>query len=175
MGEFPSLDQILVNLNKDLPILWKFLQTLTYFIGLWFAIRAMYILKQYAETRSMTSAGMDIKKPLINFIVATVLLYWPSLMNSTLQTFFLTSEISPFQYSSQSESRLESLIKISGGLVQFIGFIAFVRGWMLMTHLGESNVQPGTFGKALMHIIGGILAINIYATWGILKSLAGLQ
>ena len=50
------------------------------------------------------------------------------------------------------------------GLVQVMGVIAFIRGWVLLGHAGEQNAQQGMFGKGLTHIIGGILAINIVGT-----------
>lgn len=44
--------------------------------------------------------------------------------------------------------------------VQLVGFIAFVRGWFIISHTAEPNGQQGTFGKGLIHLIGGIISIN---------------
>lgn len=45
--------------------------------------------------------------------------------------------------------------------VQLIGFIAFVRGWFILSSVGSpGGAQQGAFSKGLIHIIGGIIAIN---------------
>ena len=46
-------------------------------------------------------------------------------------------------------------------IIQLIGTIAFIRGLVILTHLGERGGQQGAFGKAMSHIVGGILAIDI--------------
>lgn len=45
--------------------------------------------------------------------------------------------------------------------VQLIGFIAFVRGWFILASVGSpGGAQQGAFSKGLIHIIGGVIAIN---------------
>ena len=44
--------------------------------------------------------------------------------------------------------------------VQFIGFIAFIRGWFIIAHSGQPGTQPGSISKGIVPIIGGILAVN---------------
>jgi intracellular multiplication protein IcmC len=45
--------------------------------------------------------------------------------------------------------------------IQLIGFIAFVRGWFILASVGNpGGAQQGAFAKGLIHIIGGIIAIN---------------
>ena len=44
--------------------------------------------------------------------------------------------------------------------MQFIGFLAFLRGWFIIAHSGQPGVQPGSISKGIIHIVGGILAIN---------------
>lgn len=45
--------------------------------------------------------------------------------------------------------------------IQLVGFIAFVRGWFILSTVGNTGgAQQGAFGKGLVHIIGGVIAIN---------------
>jgi len=54
-----------------------------------------------------------------------------------------------------------SLINTIVMYIQLVGFIAFVRGWFILS--GSANpggAQQGAFSKGLTHIIGGIVAVN---------------
>lgn len=44
--------------------------------------------------------------------------------------------------------------------IQLVGLISFIRGWFILSQAGGSGAQQGSFGKGIVHIIGGILAIN---------------
>ncbi len=45
-------------------------------------------------------------------------------------------------------------------LVQIVGLIAVIRGLLILMRL-SGQAQPGTFGRAMTHIVGGTLAMNI--------------
>ncbi|MGB9151626.1 MAG: hypothetical protein WCD70_00890 [Alphaproteobacteria bacterium] len=47
------------------------------------------------------------------------------------------------------------------GFVQIIGVIAFVRGWLILKKSVDGNGQA-TLAQGITHIIGGVLAVNIY-------------
>jgi intracellular multiplication protein IcmC len=49
-------------------------------------------------------------------------------------------------------------------IIQVIGLIAFVRGWVLIARSASQGQPPGGTGKGFMHVFGGILAINIVGT-----------
>lgn len=76
-------------------------------------------------------------------------------------------------YDKAASSELLSYVNVGGAeewsdlintvvsYIQLIGLIAFVRGWFILSHSAESSGgQQGTFSKGLVHIIGGIVAIN---------------
>jgi intracellular multiplication protein IcmC len=44
--------------------------------------------------------------------------------------------------------------------IQLVGLIAFIRGWFIMAQAGAPGQQPGSISKGLVHIVGGIVAIN---------------
>jgi len=46
--------------------------------------------------------------------------------------------------------------------VQIIGFIAFVRGWMVLKKVVEGGGNV-TMAQGITHIVGGVLAINVFA------------
>ena len=54
-----------------------------------------------------------------------------------------------------------SLINTIVMYIQLVGFIAFVRGWFILSSAASpGGAQQGAFSKGLTHIIGGIIAIN---------------
>ena len=72
------------------------------------------------------------------------------------------------------KSQYTLLIQVCGNIIQIIGFIAFVRGWVLLARIGQQGSRPGELGKAIMHMIGGLLAANMFGTWKLITGFLGL-
>jgi intracellular multiplication protein IcmC len=119
------------------------------------------------------SSQHSLKGPLINFLVATALIYSPQMFATLMLTSFGYS--SPLQYGGDIPGWADAGGKALIGLVQVIGVIAFIRGWLYIARLAGQGGQPGTFGKGLTHIIGGILAINIIGTKEVLFGTFGFS
>lgn len=45
--------------------------------------------------------------------------------------------------------------------IRLVGYIAFIRGWLMLNQSAQPNGQPGLLGRALTHIFGGVAAINL--------------
>lgn len=56
--------------------------------------------------------------------------------------------------------------------IQFVGFVAFVRGWFIISHIADPNAQQGNFSKGIIHLIGGIISINFVPFIKAIASLA---
>lgn len=174
MADVVTITQMLESVQKNLPDLWRLVTGGSFLIGLFFALRSIYLFKEYGESRAMGGGGADIRRPLINLFIAAGLLYWPSLVNASLETLFKTNVLYSYHLEGSSE-QFNKMVQILGNIVQFIGFIAFIRGWVLLSRIAQQGgAQPGGIGKAICHMIGGILALNIFATWKILQSFLGL-
>jgi hypothetical protein len=52
--------------------------------------------------------------------------------------------------------------------IRLIGYIAFIRGWLLINQAGQG--KDGTLGRGITHIFGGAAAINVQITAGILAN-----
>jgi intracellular multiplication protein IcmC len=57
-------------------------------------------------------------------------------------------------------------------IIQTLGYVAFLRGWMMIAKsAGQGGGgQGGSTGKGLVHVFGGILAINIVSTLQIVNN-----
>jgi intracellular multiplication protein IcmC len=125
----------------------------------------------------MMSSQTSLKEPLTYMFVAAVFIYFPSAFELFMNTTFGRS--TPLQYApiNSSNSTLDAIFG-SGSLVgrplalliQTIGLIAFIRGWILISRSASHGQPPGGTGKGFIHVFGGILAMNIVQTLNIINN-----
>ncbi len=149
----------ITNLAKSIPNLMQLVTATAYVMGMFFVINGLFHLKKYGEQRSH-SGDASLKGPLVYLFVGAALLYLPSTVRVGFSTFW--THPYPYQYDTDQRGAWAELIKASFMIIQLIGTISFIRGLVLFTQMSGSGQQPGTFGKALAHIIAGIFCIDLY-------------
>lgn len=154
-----SAQTMLVNLAKQIPNLMSLVTALAYLMGMVFIFQGILKLKHAGEMRTMMSQEHGLAGPLILIAVGAMLLYFPTTVQIGMSTFWTNPN--PYGYVAQKD-QWHQFINVCFLIVQFIGTISFIRGLVILSHLGGHGGQPGQFGKAMTHIIGGIFAINIY-------------
>ena len=171
-----DLQDILVNLRSVLGPIMTLLLIISYIAGIVMIIRGLAQLKSFGGQQAKPG---EFTGPLVYIIVGTVLLYLPSTTDVVTRTIFGTDAASIVEGSSINLSALgQASDKLMGYApvaiegqwadlidtiilyVQFIGFVAFIRGWFIIAHAGQSGAQPGNISKGVTHIIGGIIAVN---------------
>ncbi|HIG0327929.1 TPA: type IVB secretion system protein IcmC/DotE [Legionella pneumophila] len=167
-----SQANILANVANQLEPVQRLITGGAYLIGCAFIFKAIYSLKVYGEARTMMSSNTSIKEPVMYLLVGALLIYFPTLVSSVLQTTFGYS--SPLSYSGGVSSGSDTITALFGSgslvgrplvmIIRVIGLIAFVRGWVLIARSASQGQPPGGTGKGLIHVFGGILAINIVGT-----------
>lgn len=177
-GWFVTQANVLNNIASNLLPVERLITGAAYLIGLAFAFKAIYSLKAYGESKSMMSSNnANLKESLVYLFVAGIFIYFPTGMAVILQTTFGSSSI--LQYAPvNSEIQGIGTLFGSGSLVgrslaiiiQTVGLISFVRGWILVARTASHGQPPGGTGKGLMHVVGGILAMNIVATLQIINN-----
>lgn len=170
----PSIGDMLKHLHDQLPALWLFTTGFCYVMGLGMAFKCLMQFKMYADLRMMSSMSPELKKPLISLLVSLIFLYAPRLAKIGLFTLFNSSSPTAYRPSSTLNPNYAMMVQILGDIVSFVGFIAFMRGWILLTYIGQNGAQPGMFGKAMCYIIGGVCAINIFGVFTIVKGTFGI-
>lgn len=169
--------EILTNIAKTLAPVDRLITGAAYIIGISFAFKAIHTLKEYGESRTMMSGSRNMKEPVIYFMVSAILIYLPTAFKIILTTSFGYGTVLAYGPISSGDSAIETLFgagSVIGGpltmIIQTIGLVAFVRGWILIARSASQGQQPGGMGKGLMHIFGGILAMNIVGTLEILDN-----
>ncbi|HHF0525646.1 TPA: type IV secretion protein IcmC [Legionella anisa] len=162
---------VLNNIANNLLPVERLITGGAYLIGCAFLFKGVYCLKQYGEQRTMQSSSTNAKEPITYLLVGTMLIYFPTTFATFMQSTFGYQNILQYAPVNSGNSTLDTLFG-SGSVVgrpltiiiQVIGLIAFVRGWVLIARAASSGGQPGATGKGLMHVFGGILAVNIVGT-----------
>ncbi|MDI9817887.1 MULTISPECIES: type IV secretion protein IcmC [unclassified Legionella] len=168
---------ILTNIANNLIPVERLVTGAAYLIGVAFAFKAIYSLKVYGEARTMMSSNTSIKEPLVYMIVAAIFIYFPTGLSIMLMTTFGESSIIQYAPVNSNNQAINTLFG-SGStvgrplsiIIQTIGVIAFVRGWVLIARAASQGQPPGGTGKGLVHVFGGILAMNIVQTLQIINN-----
>jgi intracellular multiplication protein IcmC len=162
---------LLKNISDSIYPVERLITGSAYLIGCAFLFKAIYSLKIYGEARSMMSSSTNIKEPIVYFIVGAMLLYFPTGLSILLQSTFSVSN--PLQYAPTDSKNIGIDTLFGSGsavgrpltmVIQVIGLVAFVRGWILIARSASQGQPPGGTGKGLIHVFGGILAVNIVGT-----------
>lgn len=168
---------ILTNVAASMASVERLVSGAAYLIGLAFAMKALYSLKSFGEQRTMMSSNTSIKEPLAYFLVAGMLIYLPSGFRVLMQTSFGYSNVLAYAPINSSNNALSVLFGQDSAvgpslsiIIQTIGLIAFVRGWVLVARSASQGQPPGGMGKGMVHVFGGILAMNIVGTLQIINN-----
>ena len=168
---------ILTNIANNLLPVEKLLTGAAYLMGLSLAFKAIYSLKTYGESRTMMSSNTSIKEPLTYFFVSSVFIYFPTALEIFMNTTF--GRATPLEYApiNSGNGTLDTLFgpdsvvgKPLALIIQVIGLVAFIRGWVLIARSASSGQPPGGTGKGMVHVFGGILAMNIVQTLNIINN-----
>ncbi len=172
-----SQANILTNIGNSLAPIQRLITGGAYLIGCAFIFKAIYSLKIYGEARTMMSNSASVKEPIVYLIVGAMLIYFPTGFAILMQTTFGYQNILQYAPVNSGNAALDTLFgsgsvvgKPLAMLIQVIGLIAFVRGWVLIARSASQGQPPGGTGKGLIHVFGGILAINIVGTLNMINN-----
>lgn len=153
----------LANLAKEAPNVIRFIAACAYVTGFWFIYSAVQQLRIYGNARTMMPTHIAFTEPLLRFAIGIMMIYLPTIIK--VLTYSLWATGGDFTYTpAAAGSFWQQIIDSCIQIVRVVGYISFVRGLIVMSRASRQGVPPGMVGKGMMHIIGGILAINIDST-----------
>jgi intracellular multiplication protein IcmC len=166
---------ILTNIANNLGPVEKLITGAAYLMGIMFAFKALLSLKQHGENK-MSSQNAGFKEPLLYMLVAAVFLYFPTALSVMMDTTFGYTNILAYSSLQTNNPTLNTLFgsgspagRALSTIIQTIGLIAFIRGWIMITRSSTQGQQPGGMSKGIMHVVGGVLAMNIVGTLQVLN------
>jgi hypothetical protein len=166
-----NLETMITNFSQALPNLMRVVTALAYVMGMFFIIKGVIGLKNFGESRTARDDMHGLKGPLALLFVGAALLYLPTSVQTGISTFWQSA--SPLAYEPATKDSWNELIKNIFLIIQLIGTIAFIRGLVILSHMGEQQ-QQGSFGRAMAHIVGGIMCINMYQFIQVISSTLGI-
>ncbi len=164
---------MLENLDKSIPYLFYMVGGLSYLFGITLVLGAIWKFKKWGEGVSMV-AQKDAREPIMHLAVGILLIFAPSTMRTLLLTVFGTGSILSYTPTIPDLSwqlAADTIIAI----VQFVGFVAIVRGLLHLHKAVGGQAQQNMFSKGIIHLVGGVLSMNIVGTKDILYSTLGLS
>ena len=110
-------------------------------------------------------------------VVGILLLYLPTTIDVSVVSLSLgTGAESLLAYTPKSTDPFGPVKEGAIAIVRVIGYISFVRGLVILSRSGDqTSAQQGGVGKGFLHIVGGILAINILATISVISNTLGFN
>jgi intracellular multiplication protein IcmC len=163
-----DLSNWLYNLATHVPSLVKLVVAVAYVSGFGFLMGSIMKFKACAQGSTMMSSQQSLSGPLIHLLVGVALIYFGGFIQIGSTTFFGQNSSMAYEANLDSGALFSGMIAPIILILRLIGYIAFIKGFYILARLGGHQAQPGTLGKAVVHIIGGILAINVEATYVIL-------
>lgn len=169
---------IINNIAQSMGPVQHLITGFAYVMGLCFALKAIMTLKQYGESKTAMSGGSgSMKEPLVYLFVAAVFIYFPTALAMMLNTTFGPGNVLAYSPVDSKNPYIKTLFGTGSAvgqslaiIIQTIGGVAFVRGWVLVARASGQGQQPGGVGKGMVHIFGGILAMNIVLTLQIINN-----
>lgn len=184
-----DIHTVLRNLRRIINPFTALLCVISFVAGVIFIFKALIKIKRAGTIGQQSLQPGELLTPIVAFIVGAVLLYIPTSTEVLTNSLFDTGRSifgsgSTIDYSQVGTGASLLGYGSSGSLavqwadlantlvlyIQFFGFFSFVRGWFLVAKAGSQGGGQGSVTKGVVHIIGGIIAINIIDAFHIVRN-----
>jgi intracellular multiplication protein IcmC len=177
MSAVIDIGQMLTNLQAAFGSLQSLIVSFSYVFGVFLLVKALLKSRELANHNPASPQQGSFKDPIMLALVGGMLVYLPSSVNMGLNTIFASTELgtasSLLSYTPSMDSQTWSQIQdVLVEYLKLLGFIAFIRGWIILSKAGEGG-QQDTMSKGVIHVVAGILLINIVDSIQILASTFG--
>ncbi len=163
----PNIAQMFSNFSSASVSLMNLAVGIAFVMGLFVTGIGIITLRRYVDEQGR----MSLAKPFAIIFVGAALVALPGFIDTATNTLGLGSNTGT-QLLSQPNlgSSVPGMDQAIAGVLLFVkllGHVAFIRGFFLLKRLGEGD-QQASLSRAMTHILGGAMAININATIGML-------
>jgi intracellular multiplication protein IcmC len=167
---------LFTNLDLSMKKIYPAAITICWILGYFLLAKAVFMLKKLGHKTAFMGSSGNLMGPVAVILIAVILINAPTFIKVVVMSLYANDVQSTKQWASRSgQYSWFSALKPMIGLIQVIGIFAFLRGCLILTKACNENAQPGNIPKGLMHIFGGILAINITGTIDLIDSSLGIR
>lgn len=152
----------------NLGIIANTMSIIAIMLGLGLFLGGLLQLKRYGEMRTFMSHQMTIWAPMAMIFGGVMLLILPYTVTTSLRAFFGPGQTTPIAYVPTTTSGMDAYVPVILAFVRIIGVGAIMRSCMLFSRTGGQG-QPGQIGKAMIHLLGGILCVHVLGTMHLIK------
>lgn len=158
-------------LTNNFELMAVILNSVSVLLGLSLTFGAFMALKKHGEQRTMMSGQGTLAGPLVMLVCGAILMILPKFTSAILLAFWGHRSDMSYTGGATGYSELVPPILI---FVRVIGLGSFIRGVFMLSRTGGQQHQPGQIGKALMHIVAGVLCMHVMDTIDLLQDILGL-
>lgn len=160
-----NIGTMLANFTDSGKALIKLVQASAFVIGVYLLISSVF------KMIAVSNGKAEIKTPIVMFFCGIFLISLMSSFAVVSQTMGMPAGPGDVLmgagtggFKGMSAAAMTGILTF----VQLLGFVAFVRGWLLLNTHGMG--KEGALGRGLTHLLGGVAAINIKLTAKILAT-----
>lgn len=149
-------------MNTTISQLTSLASAFAYVAGMWLIVLGIKELKSVGEKRQ-DGSSVGLGNQLFLILAGILLLNLPAFLLTMTNTLFLnTSQLSYVFQENYNDIVNSHYIQTLISIIELIGLISIIRGIFLLTDPSHQNQEGRTnFNRAVVHIIGGTLCINI--------------
>jgi len=165
-GTEVGLDGLMLNLvyNIKSPMVF-FLSALSIIMGIFLVFRGLVKASKFGQVDKTS-----VPQILSNIFVGTILYTVGTSMNMIMATVFGDGDIFGSNVVLSAIARdvdgntqpFQNAVYAALTFFQLIGMVAFIRGWLILKDSVDHSGQQNKLAQGLTHIVGGVLAVNIY-------------
>lgn len=163
-----GIDKMFANSAATWVSLAKLMKVLANLMGFFLVVVAIFKFAQMAS-----DPRIGVKVPITTFFIGIALYSLSNSLSVTLETMALGSGPGEIFKGAGGGGSLSQMTAdgIYGVLlfVRFIGYVAFIRGWLILNAYAN-GAQGAGLAKGITHILGGAAAINVQVTAGVLAN-----
>lgn len=179
-----SFQRMVDNLNALVTNIELLITAFAFVAGIFMIAKGLMMYRAFGQHITQMSQRGEMAGPAVYILVGAMLVYIPSTINMGLTTIFSGNVTlgttkganQLITYSSTSAfTQWQELSVVIVNYLKLLGLIAFIRGWFILSKMSAPGQQPGTAGKGVTHLIGGVLLMNVVDSINIIAATFGFQ
>jgi len=171
----PDIITILVNIQALVEPFIFMVTAVAYISGVCFMTLGVFQLKKVGDYRQSQYQAADFKAPIISLLTGMMLVYLPTIFKASTMTVFGSTSLPGYLPNDPTNpTEIEVAIGAILDIIRLVGVVAFVRGWFILTKIGDASAG-GAISKGLTHLLGGLFAYHMYDFFLIVENTLGLS